>query len=307
MNILKIRESRRIEILKVLNEHNIESLADVTVNTTKEKHIMCVNLDGYFISVVIKDIVKTNKLPSRFTKTNPRIIENIRLFLKLNNRSISLLSNSYKGAQHKMDWTCNICNHKWKTAWSGIRSGNGCYKCSGSYPLNILEVKKRMSDINKNIEILSIEYNGAKEPLHCKCKECGNEWFPRWYNLQNGTNCPPCSFSKSTGGYSEKSIERNKILYTNKKAYVYILKCYGHGETFYKIGITTTSVKRRFGSKQLPYDYIVIKTIETNLYDGFYLEKFLHDENKANKYRPEKHFGGHTECFSILKGGSYEQ
>lgn len=41
------------------------------------------------------------------------------------------------------------------------------------------------------------EYQGLKVPVHCKCKNCNNEWYSKPDNLiHEHINCPYCSKSK---------------------------------------------------------------------------------------------------------------
>lgn len=56
----------------------------------------------------------------------------------------------------------------------------------------IEDIKKQLSKVNPNIEILSTEYI-SNEKLHCKCKLDNYEWSAVWGSLKRGIGCPSCS------------------------------------------------------------------------------------------------------------------
>lgn len=114
-----------------------------------------------------------------------------------------------------------------------------------------------------------------------------------------GGGCLRCSREESDGGFNPTIAERKKYEWLNKSAKVYTIKCWNDEEEFYKIGITTTSIKTRFKNSYMPYNYEVVDIIETNLYDAVYLERKMHGENK-NSYIPKIYFKGYTECFGSL-------
>lgn len=84
----------------------------------------------------------------------------------------------------------------------------------------------------------------------------------------------------------------------NKTGILYLLKVYGLGEEFYKIGITTKSVYSRYGGNKIgDYSYDVIDTIPNNIHTAFLLEQKTIKDNKNISYVPKQKFEGWTECF----------
>lgn len=59
--------------------------------------------------------------------------------------------------------------------------------------LTLEEVKKRLEEINPNIEILSENYYDAHTKLQCSCKIDGYKWDAIWNSLQRGRGCPKCA------------------------------------------------------------------------------------------------------------------
>ena len=138
--------------------------------------------------------------------------------------------------------------------------------------------------------------NKAHEPLKIVCKDHGV--FPQSYaNHNSGQGCPVCAkeFSPRLRSGFIKSGE-----YKNY-ASLYLINCFNHEENFYKIGITTKELKRRFGGQsQLPYEYEIKYLFVGDPGVIWDLEKILHRQYKANKYIPNIEFGGMYECFTSI-------
>lgn len=78
----------------------------------------------------------------------------------------------------------------------------------------------------------------------------------------------------------------------------YLLKVSGNSETFYKVGITTKSVRKRYSGNIIgDYTYTIEDTIYGNIHDMFLLEQKTIKQNKNITYIPNKKFEGWTECF----------
>lgn len=74
---------------------------------------------------------------------------------------------------------------------------------------------------------------------------------------------------------------------------VYVIKCWNENEEFIKIGITDTSINRRFSGK-IPYEY---EAIVIDFYEDINLESQYSKIAKGCEYIPKKKFSGNTECF----------
>lgn len=99
-----------------------------------------------------------------------------------------------------------------------------------------------------------------------------------------------------------KEYSNNRTL---KADQLYIIKCYNDSELFIKVGITGTSIGRRYGghggNKTMPYQYDVIgQLIDNNgLMDVIKLEDFIYDEFKSCSHEPNIKFGGYLECYKF--------
>lgn len=234
-------------------------------------------------------------------------INHIREIAYKMNRYVDILNDKYCGLNKPMYYYCEMCGSVNKSTWRSMKQNNcRCNTC------NMIMSKIRMKNVYKrnkmnylNIDVVKTgkveiigEYKGSREPIHTKCKICGNEWYPPYQHLKAGHACPKCG--KVGLGWSRTNWIESAMGSDNFESYkVYIIKMYNEEESFYKIGITYNELKYRM--KGCGYNYEVIKIIESD--DGEYiwnLEKELHKKHKEYRYIPKKEFGGMYECFSKI-------
>lgn len=110
----------------------------------------------------------------------------------------------------------------------------------------------------------------------------------------NKYGCPQC-------GISQTGFRRSNFIgyCKNKLGLLYLIEMYNENERFVKIGITSHSVKRRFISKNIPYEYIILAEFKSDGATIYDKEKELHRYFAKEKYKPLISFGGETECFDI--------
>jgi hypothetical protein len=78
----------------------------------------------------------------------------------------------------------------------------------------------------------------------------------------------------------------------------YLIKCFNDLECFYKAGITTGSVRKRFSSvKAMPYQYEIILDFICEHPVALALEDTI--RSKCERYDPLIKFSGHLECYKI--------
>ena len=149
------------------------------------------------------------------------------------------------------------------------------------YDYSLVEYKNNSTKVKIICPIHGIFEQTPKEHVKSKigCKKCFHEFY--------------CSFSK------EKWIARCNKNYKGL-AIFYIIKCFNEDEEFYKIGITSKSVKQRYkGIKNMPYNYEIIHEYTDQAELIYDLEKFFHKHLKKFKYNPLISFGGSSqECFT---------
>jgi hypothetical protein len=120
-------------------------------------------------------------------------------------------------------------------------------------------------------------------------------------------NCSVKNFLKRKYGcvYCTESLNshsRSKFIALGKrnskgKATLYIIKCCGESEVFYKVGITSRELNQRFSKANLPYDYEVMQIIKQDAGLVWDLEKWIIKSYADMSYKPKITFSGSTECF----------
>ena len=223
------------------------------------------------------------------------------------NPMIQMTEEGYKNVRSKIKCRCLVegCNHEWITSTSKLFQGQGCKKCAGLVILTLENVKDRLREASQMIEIIDDKYINSYTKMKCKClvEGCGNIWMSSWDNLLQRSSYPECSkaLMGGDGVYNPTLARRHKYEWLKIPAVLYIIKCVGNNETFYKIGITKNSVKRRFScNKTMPYEYEPVMEFSYSLYHAILIEKELHQLNSPNKYIPNLRFDGRQECFSEI-------
>lgn len=112
---------------------------------------------------------------------------------------------------------------------------------------------------------------------------------------QNG--CATCATGRHPGRYT-----RDSFLTTEQRkrpGVFYVIEFVHEGERFIKIGITSTTAKRRHTGKTNPYNIRVLMELPMPLYKAFKIESRLKQELSELKHSPKFLQEGHSECFCI--------
>lgn len=207
---------------------------------------------------------------------------------------------NYIDSSKKVEIICKEHGSFWQIANDHIR-GRGCSKCHlktiRQKPLTQQEFIKKCKEIHGDEYIYDKAiYVKNNKKVTITCKIHGDfEQYPNTHTSQK-SGCPNC-YGRS--GFSKKRW----IEYcNNKKGIFYTIKCWNETEKFYKIGITSSSIKERYNHKtKMPYNYKILKEIKsTDLNYIWDLEKKEKNRLKIYKYSPKIKFAGYKECFTIF-------
>jgi hypothetical protein len=273
------------------NKHNI------TFFQTPDLH-----LRGSGCTLCGKEIV-SNKLKPDLQNfiDNCNIIHN-------NKYNYSLVN--YRNAKTKIKIICEIHGEFEQTPDVHLK-GSGCKKCSNNSRTKLLTSNtnafiEKSKFIHKNkYDYKLVDYKDSKSnvtiicPIHgnfkqlptihlrgCGCNDCGNDRVST-HNKQN-----PIRFGYEfwvNEGLKSKNFDNFKV---------YVVHCWNNQESFYKIGKSFRTLKKRF--KDIPYNYEIIEEIIDNGYIICKLEHLLQRSHKEFKYLPKIKFGGMYECFSKI-------
>jgi hypothetical protein len=141
-------------------------------------------------------------------------------------------------------------------------------------------------------------YRGGREYSVITCLLHG-DFKQKPFSHLSGKGCAKCKGMK-IGGWKRSDFIR---IAGERNCTFYILRCFNENEEFYKIGITSLSIKRRYNTpSKMPYNYETIKEIKGTALEIWDLEKEYKRKSKKNQYIPLISFGGScSECFKDIK------
>lgn len=200
---------------------------------------------------------------------------------------------------------CRSCNNQFKQAPSQhVFAKQGCPLC-GRKSSAASRAGTTRDFVRKAIKVHSDRYGysnsvyvRSKVKVLVTCYEHGDFKITPT-DLLSGKGCSDCALEARIGFSRARFIatcERNDSLAT-----LYVVKMTGNNEVFYKVGITSKSIKERLGYRDIGYKYSVIAEIQEQPAFIYDLEKSVHRLLKSYHYKPAIHFaGGVKECFHTL-------
>lgn len=186
--------------------------------------------EGYLYYTTFYSI-KLKSSPEKFYTSNPYTLQNIKLWLKLNNKQIELISNIYENADVKLQWKClkSECQEVFMASWKHIIGSCGCPFCAGVQVglSNCLATKR--PDLasewhpikNGDLTPYSVTCNSEKR-IWWKCNKCDHEWITGIHNRHRETGCPLCNISKGEAKILNY-LNLNIVNYTTQKQFVNLL------------------------------------------------------------------------------------
>lgn len=143
------------------------------------------------------------------------------------------------------------------------------------------------------------KYFKSKNKVTISCEIHGDFEQTAGDHLQ-GKGCPQCSFLMM--GWTKTNFSQRCLKNNNGLGVLYLIKCYNSEESFYKLGISSSSVAYRYnGNLKMPYEYEVIKELKLNSDLAYDMENQIIRMLASYRYEPNTYFNGRTECFSELE------
>lgn len=208
-------------------------------------------------------------------------------------------------AMTKVNLRCTIHNHEFTISVSNRLGGQKCPKCAEeNYSLIrkktteqfIKEAKEVYGDLHDYTDTV---YTGCRRELEVRCKKHNTIFkvFPSSY--MDGFTCFRCRQEKGYKSKHHHTKEGYIYLANSRITYLYLLKCYGEDEEFYKIGKTFRSVGERFTKTNMPYKYEVVYMYSGDADKIWDLEEELHKKYKSYKYKVKILFDGYSESYNL--------
>ena len=202
-------------------------------------------------------------------------------------------------ATEKMDIYCSK-HGIFKQAVRKHLMGQNCPKCSTEKTNNtnkknteqfIFEAKKEHMNL---YSYRNTVYISSKDKVKITCELHGDFEQAPFKHLQG----QGCKFCKQA--YHDIKWFGNNIHKAYSRGIIYLIRIYNEAESFYKVGITATSIERRYSGSNMHNDYKIeiIDYIEGTRISSYVIEQNIHKNNKNIKYCPKNKFVGHTECYT---------
>lgn len=197
-----------LEIMEIIKSFGYELIDHEYINSKKKLTIK--DGDGYFYYICY-DNLRRSQIPERFDIVNPYTIQNIKLWLVLNNKPYKLISDKYEGNRKFLLWKClrKDCGEIFELTWHSM-SRNGCPYCAGQKVglSNCLATKNPdlaaewHPTLNGDLTPNNVTSKSGKYAWW-KCKECCHVWQAIISSRNKGVGCPECNKSKGEKKISE--------------------------------------------------------------------------------------------------------
>lgn len=143
-----------------------------------------------------------------------------------------------------------------------------------------------------------VEYKSTHTHVKIKCKKHNHIFTQTPAHHLSGKN--GCEICKNKGLVWSKEDFVN--MYNHKQCIFYVIQCYDEHESFYKLGITSKTVKQRYNKHNLPYRYTIILEYKDTAENVWDLEYMFKQKFKNYYYKPIQNFkGSSTETFKLEK------
>lgn len=239
------------------------------------------------------------------TRSNSEFIDKA---IEIHGSSLTYKKTKYKNSKDYVVVTC-VKHGDFRINAASLLSGCSCAKCAidsnaENLRSNIYEFREKAHAVHGDLyNYDSCVYVDCKTKMKILCNKHNEYFYQNSNNHLQGKGCPRCKVD-NTGWHRSHFVNHCK---KREVATLYVLHCFDGSEDFYKVGITSRTVKTRFskyGKKttgtHIPYDFDVLFELKGEPSYIWDMEKNLHRKLKEYRYKPSNVFGGHTECFSKL-------
>lgn len=283
-----------------LNYKIIEEIVEKQLSKTgKINYLYFVIIETkYGICKLRKEQFKKNKKVTRQCAINPTEFLQNESNEKHNSQFVIL--GQYTKNDELIEILHRECNSIFKQAPSTHIRVKGCPICSGKQPKTFEEIVEISNKLHNNFyTYIKVDKTTSNSNLKIICPV--HDLFKQKIKLHlRGNGCPKCGRNM---GWTKSSFISKCNKNNNGLGIFYIIRCFNETEEFYKFGVTSLSIKRRYNTKSLmPYQYEIIQEIYDQgsvIYDfekHFKRQIFKMDKN----INPKILFpGSSTECFKL--------
>ena len=158
-------------------------------NKTK---LLLIDKQGYYYEVSLANLLKNN-ISYKFSPSNSYTTQNIKLWLKLNNKPFILISDEYINNGSKLIIK-DFDGYYYKITFGNMSSGQTPDKFHISNPYTIQNIKLWCELNNKPFKLLSDEYKGNNKKLKWQCLKdgCGEIFKSNLNHILQNRGCGVC-------------------------------------------------------------------------------------------------------------------
>lgn len=206
----------------------------------------------------------------------------------------------YKRSLSKVNVICPT-HGLFQTKPNWMLSGRGCPACGRErtkQPKIKFSTFVRRSNIKHDSRYTyeASSYHNVESMVLIHCADHGS-FRQRAADHMAGHGCVKCGRNINGFGRSNFVDICNK---SGGQGRLYVIKCYQDNEVFYKVGITSRTVKQRYNVK-FPYKYDIVFSIKEDAAYIYDLENKIHALLKGHHYSPKIDFKGSVyECFTKI-------
>ena len=201
---------------------------------------------------------------------------------------------AYKGMKNNITLVCNIHGEFERMPNRLLYDKLGCPKCLKKVQKHTKEtfIKSLPTHITDKYDYTSLSYNGVHIKSAFRCKKHNYLFKQTPLNHSQGhEGCPLCLANTRARLATTQKLNRAS---SSKKAILYYIKDKNSG--FYKIGVTTNTVKDRFGSKYTTLE--VIKEVVLPEKEAYSIEESVLNNFSHCRVTLDGFGNGKTEFFT---------
>ena len=288
-----IERANKIHDFRYTYENSVYKKNDVKIEITCNKHGSFYmtphnHLAGQNCPVCLKESKGRNQ---RLTTK-----EFIKRAKKIHQNEYDYRNTRYKNYDTAIEIICSIHGSFFQEASNHLQ-GKGCNECYGTKTHTNKSFIKKANEVHKNLYDYSfVDYSNNSSRIVISCDTHG-QFLQTPSNHLRGQGCPSCGKEIKTLGDTLLNARRDKKYLPG---ILYVIEIFDEKEHFYKVGITSNSVTKRYNTKKLmPYDYEILMEADIGMIDAYENESYLLEEYSKYKYIPKRKFNGKEECLSI--------
>ncbi len=189
---------------------------------TGTKKVVVKDKNNYKYDVSFYHLIDKNRNIEFVHVGNPFSLENIKIWLKLNNKPFELCEdNVYTGAKNLLKFKCFSYGDIFYVNWTNIYEGTICHYCSGQKVSDRNRLSIRFPNIasewhpskNGNLTPDDVSF-GTERKVWWICNK-GHEYFASIDNRTSGKGCPKCRRSNGESKIST-TFDAMNIVYMNE-------------------------------------------------------------------------------------------